>query len=198
MSRTEDNFLGRWSRRKIAADNSAPASPVETEAPESLDDLSDEEVLEKLGLPDPDTLNEGDDFSQFMKAAVPDRLRNRALRKLWASNPILANLDGLVEYGEDYTDAAMVPEVLNTAYKIGRGFIDDLVEDDDESGAETDLADAEEEVETEDIDLDQDVTELSVETTEELAASIESEQLAEFEEPQKSVPRPRMNFVKTA
>ena len=37
----------------------------------------------------------GDDFSGFMARNVPDHLRRRALRKLWVSNPVLANLDGL-------------------------------------------------------------------------------------------------------
>ena len=65
----------------------------------------------------------GDDFSAFMAKGIPERLRNRALRKLWLTNPVLANLDELVEYGEDYTDAATVVENLQTAYRIGKGFL---------------------------------------------------------------------------
>jgi hypothetical protein len=34
-------------------------------------------------------------------------LRQRALRKLWTTNPALAVLDGLNDYDLDYTDAAM-------------------------------------------------------------------------------------------
>ena len=84
---------------------------------------SDAEILEELGLPDPDTLDEGDDFSRFMGGAIPTRLRNRALRRLWLTNPVLANLDELVDYGEDFTDAATVVENLQTAYRVGKGFL---------------------------------------------------------------------------
>jgi len=82
---------------------------------------TDEDLLEELGLPDPDMLQPGDDFSAFMQKAVPERLRRRALRRLWTSNPVLANLDGLTEYSEDFTDAATVLPDLRTAYEVGRG-----------------------------------------------------------------------------
>ena len=132
----EPGFASRWSRLK----QEAKAEPVEAEAEpaaaepeapaadEGPDDRSDEEVLEELGLPDPDTLKAGDNFAAFMAKAVPTRLRNRALRKLWVSDPVLANLDMLVDYGEDFTDAATVVENLQTAYQVGRGYIDKVAE----------------------------------------------------------------------
>ncbi len=130
----ESGFASRWSRLK----QEAKASPAEAEAepevaatePEAhaLDERPDEEVLEELGLPDPDTLKAGDNFAAFMARAVPTRLRNRALRKLWVSDPVLANLDMLVDYGEDYTDAATVVENLQTAYQVGKGFVDKVAE----------------------------------------------------------------------
>src|SRR3546814_11426370 len=48
-----------------------------------------------------------------------------ALQRLWRLDPVFANLDGLLEYGEDYTDAATVAENLKTAYRVGRGFMTD-------------------------------------------------------------------------
>ena len=126
MSREPDGFLGRWSARKQAArgDDAEPAqepdaAPEATEEPEK----SDAEILEELGLKDPEDMTAEDDFSGFMASGIPERLRNRALRKLWLTNPVLANLDDLVEYGEDYTDAATVVENLQTAYRIGKGFL---------------------------------------------------------------------------
>ena len=74
-------------------------------------------------MPDPDELQAGDDVSGFMAKAVPDRLRRRALRRLWRLNPVLANVDGLVDYGEDYTDAACVIENIQTAYQVGKGML---------------------------------------------------------------------------
>ncbi len=123
-------FASRWSRLK----QEATADPVEVEAevtePEAPvdDDRPDEEVLAELGLPDPDTLKPGDNFTAFMARAVPTRLRNRALRKLWISDPVLANLDELLDYGEDFTDAATVIENLQTAYQVGKGYVDKVAE----------------------------------------------------------------------
>ncbi len=68
-------------------------------------------------------MQEGDDFSAFMSDLVPARLKTRALRKLWRLNPVLANIDGLVDYGEDFTDAAMVIENMQTTYQVGKGMM---------------------------------------------------------------------------
>ena len=58
-----------------------------------------------------------------MAKAVPTRLRNRALRKLWLSNPALANLDALLDYGEDFTINADAVEVIQTTYQVGKGLL---------------------------------------------------------------------------
>lgn len=127
----EDDFLARWSRRKQDARH-APAPEAEPEpaseppAPDSVAEKSDEEILAELGLPDPDSLGPGADFKAFMTEAVPDRIRRRALRRLWLSNPALANLDELVDYGDDFTDSATVVANLTSAYKAGRGYFDKL------------------------------------------------------------------------
>ena len=125
MTRAQDF----WSRRKARVeaeavqearlDDAADAAARETEAAGK----SDAELLEDLGLPDPDTLREGDDFTGFMARGVPERLRRRALRRLWTSNAVLANVDGLVDYGEDYTDAATVVDGMKTAYRVGKGML---------------------------------------------------------------------------
>ena len=118
-----------WSRRKALVEAEALAEEAEVTAEEqraveaAQADLTDEELLEELGLPDPDAMRPGDDFAAFMKAAVPDRLRRRALRTLWKSNPVLANLDGLVDHGEDFTDKATVVPGMATAYQVGKGML---------------------------------------------------------------------------
>ena len=118
-----------WSRRKAAVkkeEDQLEADRIKAETDEAvaeLEEKSDEEILEELGLPEPEELKEGDDFSAFMKAAIPDRIRRRALRQLWLTNPALANLDGLIEYGEDFTDASTVVENLQTAYQVGKGML---------------------------------------------------------------------------
>ena len=124
------DFLGRWSRRKRAVadepDAVVDAAPEAVAGPAEIPEKTDAEVMLELGLPEPDAMKAGDDFSAFMARAVPQRLRERALRRLWVSDPVLANLDGLVDYAEDYTDAATVVPGMKTAYKVGRGFLDDV------------------------------------------------------------------------
>ena len=116
-----------WSRRKaaVAAETLAEESAVqdaETARREAeLEDRTDEDILAELELPDPDTLDQGDDFKAFLASTVPARIRTRALRRLWATNPVLANVDGLVDYGGDFTDASCVIDKLQTAYQVGRG-----------------------------------------------------------------------------
>lgn len=137
----ERDFLARWSRRKVEARHEpvAEPEPAPEPVPAEPDARSDVEVLEELGLPDPDTLGPGADFRAFLAEAVPDHLRRRALRRLWTSNPVLANLDQLVDYGEDYTDAATVVENLQSAYKAGRGYLQRVAE----AGEGTEAAQAE-------------------------------------------------------
>ncbi|KCV81827.1 hypothetical protein ATO10_10790 [Actibacterium atlanticum] len=116
-----------WSRRKAAVQAEqqdelrAEEALAEAEREAALADKPDAEILEELGLPDPDTLGEGDDFKAFLAKTVPARIRQRAIRRLWLSNPVLANVDGLVDYGEDYTDSNLVIEGLKTAYQVGKG-----------------------------------------------------------------------------
>ena len=123
MSRSS-NF---WSRRKAQVEAEADTEARALEAAElaereaKQEEIPDEELLQELGLPDPDSMLPGDDFKAFMAKAVPDRLRRRALRRLWLSNPALANLDGLIDYGEDFSDSAMVIENMQTAYQVGKG-----------------------------------------------------------------------------
>lgn len=128
-----------WSRRKAAVRQAEEAEKVEEQAAlaaeerAALEEKSDEDILEELGLPDPEALTKEDDFSGFLSAAVPERIRRRALRRLWGLNPVLANLDGLVDYAEDYTDAATVVENLQTVYKIGKGMLEQFAEVDEET-----------------------------------------------------------------
>lgn len=140
----DDGFLTRWSRRKSAAKPTAgepPAAaaeppPPQERAEEPADERTDDEILADLGLPHPDEMNPGEDIKGFLQAAVPARLRRAALRRYWRSDPVLANLDGLIDYGEDFTDSATVVENLQTAYRVGRGFWEEDDEADERAGEE--------------------------------------------------------------
>lgn len=130
-----------WTRRKAKvleeaeADSRIADAEDRTTTEARLAGKTDDELLEELGLPDPDTLQAGDDFKAFLIKAVPERLRRRALRRLWLSDPALANLDGLLDYGEDFTDSATVIENLQTAYQVGKGMsrhVDEMIRQDEQ------------------------------------------------------------------
>ncbi|MEL6218649.1 MAG: DUF3306 domain-containing protein [Pseudomonadota bacterium] len=151
----EEGFLSRWSRRKLEPEPEPEGveAPVAAEPSEAAPEpeKTEAEVLEELGLPEPESLGKGDDFSAFMKEAVPEQLRRRALRRLWLTDPVLANLDEMVDYGEDFTDAATVVANLTTAYKVGRGFKPDPAEEVPEE-AEAEVAETEATLEAEEVE----------------------------------------------
>ena len=140
----DEGFLGRWSRRKaeavaasdpadLAANDSADLVEEETEGtPSSTGESSEREAFDVSTLPDIDSLGPGSDFSMFMQAGVPPALKTKALRKLWRVKPELANLDGLLDYGEDLTGSFKVVDHLKTAYEVGRGFLKDRDRDEQE------------------------------------------------------------------
>jgi len=154
----DKGFLSRWSDRKLSTDLAeieAPISDLEKarEPTDEFDGKSDDEIMSILELPDPGTLKLGDTVEKFMDGRVPERIRARALRAFWKTNPVLANIDGLDEYCEDYTDAATVIENLQTAYQVGQGYAIQALD------AIESLADQDSAIEDENIDaIDQSIS----------------------------------------
>jgi len=116
-----------WDRRRAAvvaeveAAETAQTLAQDAEQQQVLAEMPDEDVLKALNLPDPETLKKGDDFTAFMAKAVPDHIRKRALRKLWRSNPVLACVDGLNDYDDDYLTGSFGNAPLKTTYQVGQG-----------------------------------------------------------------------------
>ena len=147
-----ENFLSRWSKKKSKQktedENSKleqidPENPIEQDDTPSLveenDKLNDVELLKKYNLPNPDKIKREKSLDVFFKEGVPDRLRQIALRRVWRLNPIIKFADAEInDYHEDFTDAATVIEGMETAYKVGKGYLTDLIDgkdkkDEDES-----------------------------------------------------------------
>lgn len=126
--------LDSWSRRRAAvaaeaaAEEQAAIKAAEQKQLEALAEKSDEDILEELGLPDPDSLGLGDDFKGFMAKTVPNHIRKRALRQLWRSNPVLACIDGLNDYDDDYLTGSFGQGAIKTSYQVGKGMLAHLVE----------------------------------------------------------------------
>ena len=126
-------FLQRWSQRKAnaATPDERPAAPENT-ADQQLTPDSEitanpeaEEAPPPVTEADLENLTYESDYTKFMGDHVPEAIRRRALRQLWRSDPILANLDGLCDYDDDFTDAALAVKVLQTAHKVGQGYLTD-------------------------------------------------------------------------
>jgi len=132
----EDGFVRRWSRLKRVTEEKEPGLDAELEvatldeggelvagesvAPEDASADAPEDApaavkeIAAEDLPDIDSLEADSDFTPFMQEGVPEKLQRLALRKLWNSDPILANVDGLNDYDEDF----------KLAMEIGTAFMD--------------------------------------------------------------------------
>ena len=95
------------------------------------------------------------------------------MRILWRSNPILANVDGLCDYDDNFADPALILKKFESAYRIGKGY---LFEDDDEE--------SEEELET----AAEDAQDIEDETLSTEAEAYEQETLAETEGTHEEIP----------
>lgn|GEM_PF-242225 len=156
------SFLDRWSRRKQTqredsvgkADDTketvAPAGTDEADA-ESSAPLSEEEIAQ---LPSTEDLTYDSDFKTYLREGVPEALKRQALRQLWRSNPVLANLDGLAEYDEDFTGGGVLAGTLQTAYKAGKGYFDKEAEQREAAAREADAAASAASAETDSDDTD--------------------------------------------
>ncbi len=121
MADPEDSFISRWSRRKRGEgqlEESTKPSGADSGEPVASE-LSEDEIVAQL--PDIDSLDEGADFTVFLKKGVPEELRQRALRRLWRLNPVFANLDGLNDYDEDFNTVTTLIEGVKTLYQVGKG-----------------------------------------------------------------------------
>ena len=145
----EENFLSRWSKKKSKQKSEQEISKIEsadfnssqddevskssTSEVSENDKLNDDELLKKYNLPNPEKIKKEKSLDVFFKDGVPDRLRQIALRRVWRLNPIISFADAEInDYHEDFTDAATVIEGMETAYKVGKGYLSDLIDDKDE------------------------------------------------------------------
>lgn len=141
-------FLSRWSDRKVRAreedrtpppadvsDNVVPepAPAVEMDPAEAAQAAIRSANHEAAAAVDIGSMNAESDFAMFLRDGVPQDLRRAALRQLFAVKPALANLDGLVDYGDDFGAKALLRPQMKSGWKAGRGYIKRVL---DESGSE--------------------------------------------------------------
>jgi hypothetical protein len=128
--------LNRWSQRKLAArrgaedtgDDGQPSAPETADAPMPAADAAAAADEETPVLPLIDELTAESDYTVFLGENVPDAITRAALRKLWLSDPVLANLDRLNDYDEDYSIVDTVVSAVRTSYQVGKGHVDEAEE----------------------------------------------------------------------
>jgi hypothetical protein len=130
MAKHDEGVLARWSRLKRAqAGRSEPPAPEEAPAGEPEAAVPDADggspeaaaAVRIEDLPDIESLTYESDFTVFMAKGVPKALRNQALKKLWRSDPVLANLDGLNDYDLDYRPSEIMALAARAAEDLARG-----------------------------------------------------------------------------
>ena len=149
MSETEQKpFLSRWARRKAGKQTEVDVleEVTQTEQVDATGEteeeaaLSDEELCARYELPDPEHCTDSEQLDGFFDGQIPDRLRQLAMRRLWRLNPLFRFADEMVEYGEDFTDAATVIPNMQTAYKVGKGYLDKILSEQEQADAEAALS----------------------------------------------------------
>jgi hypothetical protein len=130
-------FLERWSRRKREGEalDRTEGQPREAAAGETdggAEGESPEDRLERLQhnreaaeAIDLDSLDASSDLSPFFREGVPKVLKMAAMRAMWRTSPVFANLDGLNDYDQNFADPELIKKFTGTAWKIGRGYLTD-------------------------------------------------------------------------
>jgi len=126
--------LARWSRLKQETTTEAPvrggaASPIAIDdspdgglpdtrpsepTPEAEADGAATEAI-VAELPPVETLDGGSDYTGFLADGVPEELTRAALRRLWRTDPVFANLDGLNDYDEDFSIITPIARAVGEA-----------------------------------------------------------------------------------
>jgi hypothetical protein len=113
-----ENFLTRWSSRKLSARMSpaqqdaehAPRDAKATDENDAVDKASkdgepqDNPPFDLAQLPPIDSIGPETDVAAFLRKEVPPELTRAALRRAWTSDPAIKNFVGLVENGWDFND----------------------------------------------------------------------------------------------
>lgn len=115
-----ENFLTRWSSRKLANRKQSARQDAHTE-PQPGDesgavenralaetgkdgDTQDNQPFDPAQLPPLDSIGADTNIADFLRRDVPPELTRAALRRAWTSDPAIKDFVGLVENGWDFND----------------------------------------------------------------------------------------------
>lgn len=192
----DDGIISRWSKRKrgieIEAEQQQDQFSIkeqkEVDEAHQLQLLENRQSAEEIDL---DTIDEESDLSVFMKAGVPEALKKQALAVLWRSNPVFANVDGLNDYDHDFGSSDLIMKTFKSAYQVGRGYLkqepnleDETLLAEDEANVEEEVVEVvgEDEIDADEVQNDE-TTSIEVETSE------DNLELAQAEVPEVAQPK---------
>jgi hypothetical protein len=140
MAERDEGFLRRWSRLKQDERNRRPETPAEEAAQEEIAPAAASAVPDaapgveaaqpddpNANLPPIESLDRNSDYTAFLRPGVAPELKRQALGKLWRSDPVFANLDGLLEYGEDFSAPFKNRAAVATLYRVGKGMMESVL-----------------------------------------------------------------------
>jgi Protein of unknown function (DUF3306) len=109
----KEPFLARWSRRKLEANDDAPAgAPQVAESPEPPAAAPAAPLVPTMETPVAGTAQGvTPEFREFFDPQVDEKLRRTALKKLF-SDPHFNAMDGLDTYIDDYSKPDPIPEAM--------------------------------------------------------------------------------------
>ncbi len=111
------DFVSRWSRLKHevkqASQETEDRQAISGDAASESDTTGNSQVLTDADMPDIDSLRFDSVFSDFMSPGVSEKLRKRALRKLFHSE-VFNIRDGLDEYDDDYTQFEKLGDIVTS------------------------------------------------------------------------------------
>ncbi|HEU4459851.1 MAG TPA: DUF3306 domain-containing protein [Methylibium sp.] len=150
MSDRPDGFLARWSRRKAdmkagrealperLAPAVAPAPPVHAELVEAPPAAAPAQAGPEAPpsppaptLDDVAALGKDSDYTRFVAPDVDAKVKNAAVKKLFASDPHFNVMDGLDIYIDDYNKSEPLPRSMLRQLASARalGLLDDELEE---------------------------------------------------------------------
>jgi hypothetical protein len=159
-----DNFLSRWSRRKLDPSNETNDAPTpetkptaeaqpdaaESQAPDApvpSQEETQEPPFDVASLPPIESITAGTDIRNFLKPGVPLSLSRAALRRAWTSDPAIRDFIEIAENQWDFTnnsipgfgpiDPADVPRLLARIISSTKDTASSLLEDQSESQQST-------------------------------------------------------------
>jgi hypothetical protein len=123
VSADKEQFLARWSRRKLKADETAPEPKAGVAAAAPAAAPTGTAPPTAAPLPSVDTLQGlASDYKDFLRPQVDENLRRAALKKLF-QDPHFNVMDGLDTYIDDYSKPDPIPEAMLRTLEHAKGLL---------------------------------------------------------------------------